>query len=289
MKDKNENILKELDKNCLATTTMSMQEYQSDTAISRSALLNITRSPYYFRYMQSKEKEVTPNMLLGTYLHDVLMFPDHDKNYVIEPTFDRRTKGGKADYKQFLVDNQDKTILPKKINNQDTIMICEKIKKNFKQNSFLQKIIKSEKFLKEVSVFWEDETTGVKCKCRPDILGWDKDNNIAYLFDIKTCQSAYEKDFRYDIKKHKYHVQLSFYAEGIKKVLGVNQVICALIAIETQEPWDCAIYEITEETVQLSEEVWKEALQQYKECSVKNEWPGYPQKAQSIQLAPWEI
>jgi len=101
---------------------------------------------------------------------------------------DRRTKKGKQDYLDFLTKNDDKTILPKKYNEQITEDFLFPMIKKWKESLLVQKFINPSHVLKEVSCFWIDKLTSVYCKCRPDALYVQ--NNQAIIIDIKTCQDA---------------------------------------------------------------------------------------------------
>jgi len=70
----------------------------------------------------------------------------------------------------------------------------------------------------ELSFFWIDEETGIKCKVRPDYLRLD----IPLIVDFKTTKDHTEEGFPKEIANWYYHFSAAFYIEGVEQVTGLT-------------------------------------------------------------------
>jgi exodeoxyribonuclease VIII len=134
----------------------------------------------------------------------------------------------------------------------------------------------------EVSVVWIDAETGLLCKARPDKLIPDK----GICIDLKTTADASEDAFSRTVYRFGYHMGASFYLDGLR----ANGVQCGrflLLAVESGEPHEAAVYELDEDWMLLGEEECRKMLALYAECKKANNWPGYEDKIQRIGPAPW--
>lgn len=95
---------------------------------------------------------------------------------------------------------------------------------------------------RELTYVWHDETYDVPCKCRFDGIA---DETIA--LDIKTTQSAHHDDFARSVVKYGYHLQAAHYREGYRAQHGRDIDHYVIIAVETTEPYGCAVYELGDE------------------------------------------
>jgi len=259
--------------------------YRVAPGVSRSTLVDISRS---IKYWLEKPRVETKAMAFGTLIHDVLMFPENIKNYAFELDIDRRKKEGKELYEKFLAESTGKIIIPKAVGeNEQPEIILNKILSNIENNKYVKKFLDKEYCKFELSFFWNDQSE-VRCKCRPDILF--RSENIIFCLDIKTCQDASYDSFRYDIKKRKYHIQASYYSEGIKQCIPeIKKVIFCFIAIETQPPYDIAIYDLDQDTMDQSKPIWKKSLAKYKTYLENKQIIGYDQGLKTISLNDWEL
>ena len=82
--------------------------------ISSSDIKNFLKSPkyYYWNKYQKVEKDDGRHFAIGSALHEMIMEPHlFNKNYIVIPKTDRRTKEGKLAYEVFLIQAEGKTIL----------------------------------------------------------------------------------------------------------------------------------------------------------------------------------
>jgi len=134
----------------------------------------------------------------------------------------------------------------------------------------------------EVSYFWKHPKYGFMCKCRPDY------RKAKTLIDLKTTTDASPESFSRAIANFGYHRQGDHYLSGVAEH-GLEAENFVIIAQEKKDPYPVAIYRLSEEDLYLGHLENDLIYQRYVECKSLNEWPGYPEKIQSISLPPWYI
>lgn len=93
------------------------------------------------------------------------------------------------------------------------------------------------------------------------------------LVDLKTCRDLdrIERDF----STYSYHHQLSFYRKLIEIQTG-ERLPVFMVAVEKQEPFRCGVWRIGEGVLGKAEQENDAAVDRYRECQERNEWPtGY--------------
>lgn len=113
---------------------------------------------------------------------------------------------------------------------------------------------------REQTVLWEDDATGLKCKCRRDYAS-DK-----LLVDVKTTREI--DDFEREMGKWGYHRKLAHYEASYADV----QPIILIIAVENREPWRCRVREVTEPWLEVGRRQRREALADLAACAASGEW-----------------
>lgn len=162
----------------------SFSKYLSNPAISASDIKNFLRCPaYYFykKYQQQREgAEETKSLAFGTFLHQFILEPGTIFNdYAIAKKFDQRTTKGKEGLKDFMEENAEKKIVT-----YEDFEMARNISENARKNKTLNELI-SESY-KELSIYSEDETTGLKIRLRPDIFCRKR----SVIVDIKSTMDA---------------------------------------------------------------------------------------------------
>jgi exodeoxyribonuclease VIII len=257
--------------------SLSNAEYHARPEVSKSGLDLVHRSPlhYWNRYLNPdrEPEDPTPAMMIGSALHTAVLEPHlFDDEYAVAPACDRRTKEGKMIWADFEQQAAGKTLL--KAEDATNIELMSAAVRQHKAAGFLLRMPGR----CEQSYFWTDETSGEKCKCRPD---WHSEDRLI-IADVKTCEDASPGAFlRKAVFAYRYHVQAAFYSKG----LGAKQFI--FIAVEKKAPYAVGVYTLPAELV---ERGWQEAqadLQRLAECRAANQWPGYGESIQELPLPAW--
>ena len=136
----------------------------------------------------------------------------------------------------------------------------------------------------ETSHFWEDEDTGLMCRCRPDA---DLAND-GILVDLKTTRDARKRDFQRSMANYGYHTQGAFYLDGSSAASGQVRHTFIFIAVETSEPYGVRIYRLGDEAVDRGRQQCRRNLQtlaDYYNDELK--WTGYEPGVTELSLPAW--
>lgn len=134
----------------------------------------------------------------------------------------------------------------------------------------------------EHSFWWDDEATGVRCRCRPDRLVWTPAGWV--IVDLKTCRDASYWSFRKDVARYKYHLQAAFYIDGANHHLDQPVARHLFVCVEKAKPYAVAVYELDHEAIERGRDMYRDALRRWHEYqTTEGAWPGYGGPDQWIQ------
>jgi hypothetical protein len=258
---------------------MDEQAYHADrTAVSKSWLDKLARSPAHLRYyLDHDQGEQTPAQVLGSALHCAVLEPDqYHSRYKIAP-LDRRTKAGKSAWKEL---QRAAELYGTRIITAAQAHEIEAMKAGVMAHQKAAAILSADSTAMESTLFWTDEDTGVRCKCRPDII------HRQIVCDLKTTRDASRAAFAKAIYNYRYHVQAAFYMDGCR-ANGLDPGYWLFIAVENQAPHMAAVYELDPADVELGREIYKSDLETYRQCVERDEWPGYADGISTISLPRW--
>jgi len=134
----------------------------------------------------------------------------------------------------------------------------------------------------EKSVYWIDPTTGVLCRCRPD---WWREDNV--LVDVKTTDDASPEGFAKSMANWRYDVQAPYYMDGVKLATGRDVKAFVFIAVEKKPPYAVGVYVLDSAILELGRAQYQHDLRVYAECLANDNWPGYGDKIQTINMPAW--
>ena len=259
---------------------ITIEQYHSGAGISRSGIETFRKSPlhYWHEYLnpdkETKEKPeiitLTDSKEFGNAFHSYVLEPqEFDKRYMVFEKGDGRTKEGKA-----------VNALAKSMQN-GRELVCAKA---FRQITQMQRSINKSSSARglidgavyEKSLFWIDADTGILCKVRPDI--W----HTNLVGDLKSTRSAAFKDFQRDIYGYGYHIQAAMIKEAIQALHGVTMKNFVYVAVEKEEPFATAVYQLDESAIEVGREIFKKTLHEMKECMIADSWPSYPDSVISL-------
>lgn len=257
------------------------QYHRDKTSISSSSLRQFLRSPAHFHeYLVGEKAPPTPAMITGTMVHSLVLEPERFRaEYVVMPDFPLRSKLGKAMHERWCHENRDKNV----IREADMQMLVG-IAKSLVSNPTIVKMLKASE--KEVSGYYRDPVTGLKCRIRPDAIA----RGGEILLDFKTTKDASYDAFTRSIVDFRYDIQLAMYEQGIKEITGAAPVTTAIIAVEKTPPYSCAVYEMTEGILSTGNLQYRQALDGIKRCLERDEWPQYFEGApQKVFMPDWFV
>lgn len=238
-------------------------------AISKSRLANMSVCPAYFKWCEDNPTDPSEDMVLGSAFHKIVLEPEtFDKEFMIMPHFDRRTKEGRLGYENLMNKVQGECITLITKEQYDTI--CG-MRDSIMSNPYARKLINGNI---EQSMYFTDDLTKVECKCRPDV--WRKVADRVVITDLKSAKSVMPNDFMRDCVKYHYDLQTAMYRDGASKVLGVpkDNIDFVFIAVEKKPPYLLNIMQADTYVIQKGEADFREYIGTYKECIETQNWYG---------------
>jgi len=139
----------------------------------------------------------------------------------------------------------------------------------------------------EAGLFWERD--GLKLKQRCDAIYYGQDGEETYVVEYKTTQDARAREFGKDAGKFLYHAQLAWYCDGVAATqkLERDTVRAYIIAQEKDAPHAIAVYAVDRCSLASGRDVYEKALDIYRECTEKNEWPAYAPGIAPLEIPAW--
>lgn len=245
---------------------MTEKEYRASEGISRSELwlLNPDNggTPEKFKWAKEHPQPATQALIFGQAVHKLLLEPDSfDDEFVVAPEGLNRTavKG----WEKFCKDFPTMTAISLKEFNKAREMVSKAL-----SYQDVRDLLKGQH---EKPIFWTDEQTGIKCKCRTDNL-----HDEPKVVDYKTTRNASTRFFSSAIYRYGYNFQAGMYCEGVMKHLGLNELPpFTIIAQETEPPYAVNWITLPKPIIIDGNDSFHEALGIYKDCVETGYWYGY--------------
>lgn len=258
-------------------------DYHSDPAIGSTALRDLSRSPAHYHAIhvaRTAPRTETPAMKRGTAVHCCVLEPERwATDYIVEPRFDKRTNVGKAAEAEFKAANADRVTL-----SADDYATAEAISASVRRHPGAAALLRM-KAGTEVPIHWEDETTGVKCKGKIDLVARTQAGVI--LVDLKTTTDASPRGFERAIANWALHSQAAHYIDGWRTVTGETPAAYVLIAVESEAPYAVATYALDQAAIDRGAADRLRALDTLCECLRTGAWPAYSSEIVTISLPRW--
>lgn len=253
-------------------SNIPIEEYHADDSISNSGLSVLAQKTpaHYKRYRDGKIKRKTKSLTFGKDLHCMMLEPDvFKKTYAIGPEVRKNT----IIWKNFAAENEGKSLLKQSEHEHlkglesQVLESCQAVKWFFSQPGE-----------SEVSYFWTDHETGIKCRCRADRIIDMGDYVI--VGDLKTARDASYNGFSKAISDHGYHRQDAFYSSGIEIIEGKPAKF--IFPVVESDSLIFALYELSPHDKEDGRQEVGFLLRTIKECDDSGVWPGYSDKIQTI-------
>ena len=250
----------------------SNAEYHADPAISASHLHAVAASPYHYwkRYLDPDRRTVEPTaaMRLGSLVHCAVLEPDEllQRYGVCGP---RNTKAGKEQAAAMAAEGIEAV-------SETDMVTALSMSDAVRQHPAAAALLTTGKA--EQSFWWDDQQTGLRCKCRPDWMSG------SVLVDLKTTTDASPAAFARSVATFRYHVQASHYLAGLH---GAERFV--FIAVEKTAPYAVAVYELDAAAMAAGDELRQRDMRIIADCQATTEWPGYGDDCQTLSLPSWAL
>lgn len=260
--------------------------YLSWDAMSQSAAKPLARSPqHYLAYLRRQEN--TKALRTG-HITDTLVFEPKlfSKNYKVKPrtyTNDngevKPWHGGAQACKDWMEEaERSGKIIISGPEYDEAVRLSTAVR----EHDAAKDILAEGK--SQLSMVWADEETGIICKGRIDWLCG------AGIVDLKTTKDAGPEPHQFgrEIVTYGYHVQGAFYHDGYEQLTGEDRDFI-IIAAEKGSPHAVAVYRVGSLSLQAGRSIYRRALYNYRQCKQWDEWPGYSQYIEPLDIPRWAL
>lgn len=249
---------------------------------SHTALEEFDHSPLSYRtWVSCTDEASTPALHVGKAFHCLLLEPDRfATDYLVVPDFGNCSlKANKDRRNKWRADNNWQTHDDRgtAISVWDHATIAG-MARSLRSHDLVGRML-AVGGRREVTAFWDDAETGVRCKARADY--WI--DSMAVLLDLKSTGDARLRAFRRATLDYGYHRQAAFYRDGFA-ACGHPIEDLVFIACEKTAPYLVQTYHMDAETLALGQRENRELLQRFAHCLAANEWPGLPATITPISL-----
>lgn len=242
-------------------------------AVSSSFLKTMfTDNAHVAHYWDTHTREDTAAFQFGRAFHTVMTGVGQQPVLKL----DGRTKEGKE--QKALADAGEVLLVSEK-----DMEALDTMKANVEANSVAAGLLASSQ--PEVSMFWQDEATGVWCRIRPDLMDTEK-HIVTDLKSVGGMAGAGHNAFAKSTANLAYDVQAAFYRRGYREIYGETPAFL-FVAVEKSEPYQVGIYELEAPAIDRAEAVVEDLLTEYALYSTFDEWPGIPADIQPLSLPGW--
>lgn len=265
---------------------MSWKDYWSIPAISMSLLEYIDYSPAHLKEQIEHPRPRTAPLSVGTAAHWALFEPELFKKMVVvlEEGADGRSGAVKEIKKEAeangkVVLKQSGYYTPKGdyvIGYRDIIAMSDAAR----NKDTIRELLKSPGY-SECVVVWNDPVTGLLCKGKLDrYCEWRMWSVVA---DLKTARYAKPALWRYDIKRFNYHVRAAWYLDALYALEQMDRRWMWIVT-EKRPPYESVVFEPSDKTLEKGREIYQRWIEKYSQCVEKDEWPGYADGIEPIDL-----
>lgn len=142
--------------------------------------------------------------------------------------------------------------------------------------------------LPEVSLFWIDEVTGVKCKARLDWLPKAEPGRRLIVPDLKSAASAEPGEFSRNAARFGYVSQHRWYQDGIRACGLDPDPAFVFVICEKDPPHVVTVGQFADDLdLKLADAINDKARRVFKECTTTDQWPGYVDGIADLSLPNW--
>lgn len=138
----------------------------------------------------------------------------------------------------------------------------------------------------EVSIFWVDRATKVRCKARLDYLALALKS--AVVTDIKSTADESPRGFGRSLTKLGYHRQQAHYEAAVEAVLQMPTNFC-FAAVTSSAPPLAVLYRLDDISMRQAHADRGRLLNLYASCNESGEWPAYGTGPHTISIDSWAI
>ena len=265
---------------------MPFEEYLKRPELSRSQLFTMSTSPWHFLRQFKQKKETTRPMILGRAFNSLVIEPElFEQQFAVDPTPEKPDwgRGTKADKEARAAWAEEcvrllEPLKGKEILTREEFAMLTQMAYEIRDQPQFAAAMRFEPRI-EASIIWQDVSSEIECKVRPDI--WTRDSNL--LLDLKTIDEATPYRIKQSITRYGYDLQDAMYSRGVEAVTGEMPPPMIFLFAEKQEPYKTVPYVIGDASREKAFALYDKLMGQVEECSLAGEWPRYPEGVQTVE------
>jgi len=263
-----------------------MAEYHGWDAVSSTRLKPMLVSPLLCKQKMERPRRATRAMIMGQALHAMLLEPDTWREQFalggpINPKTDKPFGRDTLKWKQWRAQQGNKPVLT--LDDVDEVITWADA---IHAHEFAAKLLAG-KGRNELSLVWDDEPTGLRCKARVDRLSRDPGGWPSHI-DLKTTKEEPTErklarllwDWGYDLQMAHYKAGAAVLRPGERKFWFI--FVC-------KESLDVAVVEVGPTWEAVGTARWRAALNRYAECLKTNQWPGCIPTYEVLEAPAWAL
>jgi len=139
----------------------------------------------------------------------------------------------------------------------------------------------------EQSLFWQDQAAGVWRRARLDWLPDPDARKRLIVADYKTTAAGDLASIRKHVANFGYYQQADWYLDGVRALSLSADPAFVFIFQEKTPPYLITPVQLDADALTAGREVNREAINLYRACTERGEWPGYTAGIEVISLPPW--
>lgn len=273
-----------LTKPLLGLVDISNEDYHAGPGISKSHLDEIAeKSPlhYWHKYLNPVAAALSETssaaLDVGQAIHSAILEPDlFASQFVVSPSFNKRTKDGRQMFADFCEENPGKNILLP-----DDYKMCLEVRDTVHRHPVAAGLLRGGK--SEQSFYANDPETGELIKCRFDYI---HDSGMLAL-DLKSTKDAAPHKFSKDVANYRYDIAPPWYFDVLKALYGETPKHWVWLAVEKEPPYAVGLYYAKPEDIDRARITARRDLMRIVNCRKADEWPDYAWSVDPLEMPKW--
>lgn len=251
---------------------LPFEKYVELDGVHATGLKDMAVSPLLYKSRRENKRPDSDTLRRGRAAHTAMLEPDRFmRDYVLWPKSNGRRFGKKWD--AFREMAGERTVINEQIYDA-ALRMRDAVRSHPVASVYL-----AERGKAELTIKWTHPRTGAGCVSRIDWL-------CSALVDLKTTRNPAPGKFSSDAARFGYMLQLAFYGDAVASA-GFGALPTVIIAAQSVEPYDVAVFDIPEDQLQTGRTQYEAALDRLIECQRADVWPGIAPERQELRLPAW--
>ncbi len=242
-------------------------QYDAHPGVRWSLLSHMRKSPAHYQHAMSHPRAATSALNTGSALHALVFEPEtYAERFTLYSASKSKGEGARKAWEAFQDDATKRGLTILDADETERAQGCAAAVRS-KASAY----IAPSKGRAEIPITWTDAETGLLCKARLDWLTIDR-----LLIDLKSTRSTEERAFANQAWKLGYFHQQIFYSMGVAAATGctLEEVPFLFVAVESEPPYDVALFEPCQESRQAAHEDVKRLMAALAECQRTGKYQG---------------